>query len=80
VDLHPGTISDGYGQGFLAEFDWTGTTGPGRFLAVTEAIAFHQRLGGGVLPDRNHGLAAQAADLMAQRFDTQIGTVRIRCR
>jgi isopenicillin-N epimerase len=43
--LHPGTISHGYGQGFLAEFDWTGTTDPSRFLAVTEAIAFHRRRG-----------------------------------
>ena len=38
-DLHPGTISHFYGQGFVAEFDWTGTTDPSRFLAVEEAIA-----------------------------------------
>ena len=53
--LHPGTISHGYGQGFLTEFDWTGTTDPGRFLAVQAAIAFHQQLGGRALRERNRG-------------------------
>jgi isopenicillin-N epimerase len=72
--LHPGTISHGYGQGFLAEFDWTGTTDPGRFLAVTEAIAFHQRLGGAALRDRNRTLAARGAEHVARRLNTQVGT------
>ena len=39
--LHPGTISHGIGKGFLAEFDWTGTTDPSRFLAITAALDFH---------------------------------------
>jgi isopenicillin-N epimerase len=72
--LHPGTISHGYGQGFLAEFDWTGTTDPTRFLAVTEAIAFHQRLGGAALRERNRRLAAQGAELIARRLNTGLGT------
>ena len=57
--LHPGTISHGYGEGFLAEFDWTGTTDPSRFLAVKEAIAFHADLGGAALRERNRALAAR---------------------
>jgi isopenicillin-N epimerase len=72
--LHPGTISHGYGKGFLAEFDWTGTTDPSRFLAVEAAIAFHQRLGGQGLRDRNRRLAGAAAELLAQRLNTQVGT------
>jgi isopenicillin-N epimerase len=71
--LHPGTISHGYGQGFLAEFDWTGTTDPSRFLAVTEAIAFHQRLGGSALRARNMALAAEATALVARQLNTQPG-------
>ena len=39
--LHPVTISHGYGQGFVAEFDWTGTRDPSACLAVPDAIAFH---------------------------------------
>ena len=72
--LHPGTISHGYGQGFLAEFDWTGTTDPSRFLAVKEAIAFHQRLGGAALRERNRQLAARGAELVARRLNTSVGT------
>jgi isopenicillin-N epimerase len=72
--LHPGTISHGYGQGFLAEFDWTGTTDPSRFLAVKQAIEFHQRLGGATLRQRNKTLAARGAELVAQHLNTQIGT------
>ncbi len=71
--LHPGTISHGYGQGFLAEFDWTGTTDPSRFLAVTEAVAFHQLLGGAALRARNMALAAEATALVARRLNTQPG-------
>jgi isopenicillin-N epimerase len=72
--LHPGTISHGYGQGFLAEFDWTGTTDPSRFLAVKEAIAFHQGLGGAAFRARNRDLAARGGDLIARRLNTQVGT------
>jgi isopenicillin-N epimerase len=72
--LHPGTISHGFGNGFLAEFDWTGTTDPSRFLAVTAALDFHQRLGGPKLRQRNKSLAAEGAALIAQRLNTQVGT------
>jgi isopenicillin-N epimerase len=72
--LHPGTISHGYGQGFLAEFDWTGTTDPSRFLAITAALDFHHRLGGATLRRRNQALAAEAGALLAQRLNTQVGT------
>jgi isopenicillin-N epimerase len=72
--LHPGTISHGYGQGFLAEFDWTGTTDPSRFLAVGEAIGFHQGLGGAALRARNRDLAARGGELVARRLNTQVGT------
>ena len=72
--LHPGTISHGYGQGFLAEFDWTGTTDPSRFLAIDAAIAFHHELGGASLRARNKTLAQQGAALIAQRLNTNVGT------
>lgn len=71
--LHPVTISHGYGNGFLAEFDWTGTTDPSRFLAVTEAIKFHHRLGGAGFRERNRALAAQGTALVAARLNTQPG-------
>jgi isopenicillin-N epimerase len=72
--LHPGTISHGYGQGFLAEFDWTGTTDPSRFLAVKDAIDFHHRQGGPGLMARNRALAAEGGALIARRLNTNVGT------
>ena len=71
--LHPVTISHGYGQGFLAEFDWTGTRDMSAYLAVTAALAFHQRLGGKALRQRNAALAADGAALLARRLGTEIG-------
>jgi isopenicillin-N epimerase len=73
ADLHPVTISHGYDQGFLQEFDWTGTRDPSAFLAVPDAIAFHHRLGGAALMERNTALAAEAASLVARRLNTEVG-------
>jgi isopenicillin-N epimerase len=73
-DLHPVTISHGYQRGFLAEFDWTGTWDPSAYLAVAEALDFHQRLGGTALMARNAALAAEAAALVAGRLGTETGT------
>lgn len=71
--LHPVTISHGFGGGFLAEFDWTGTRDCSAWLSVDVAIDFHVRLGGAALRDRNRLLAAQAASLLARRLKTEIG-------
>ena len=73
-DLHPVTISHGYGDGFLQEFDWTGTRDPSPYLCVDTAIDFHARLGGAALRARNTALAAEAAALLARRLNTETGT------
>jgi isopenicillin-N epimerase len=70
-DVHPLTISHGYGQGFVAEFDWTGTTDFSAFLAVSEAIAFHEHLGGAALRARNTELAAEAGRCVAAGLGTE---------
>lgn len=71
--LHPVTISHGYGGGFLAEFDWTGTRDMSAYLAVPAAIAFHDRLGGAALRARAHALANAGAQLLAEHFGTETG-------
>jgi isopenicillin-N epimerase len=73
IGLHPVTISHGYGQGFIAEFDWTGTRDLSAPLAVTAALEFHERLGGGALRARDRALAAEAAALLAGRLGTEKG-------
>ena len=69
--LHPTVISHGYGKGFLAEFDWTGTFDPSAYLSVTAALDFHAELGGADLRARNAELAAEAAALLAGRLGTE---------
>ena len=72
-DLHPVTISHGFGNGYLAEFDWTGTRDPSAYLATDVAIDFHARLGGTALMARNIALAADATSLLARRLNTEPG-------
>jgi isopenicillin-N epimerase len=73
ADLHPVTISHGFGEGFTAEFDWTGTVDPSAFLSLPAAIAFWQRLGGPRLMEHNHDLVVAAAKLLAARLGTEVG-------
>lgn len=74
--LHPVTISHGFGQGFVAEFDWTGTADPSAFLALPAALDFFARLGGTALMARNAALAAAGADATAARLGTEVGAAR----
>jgi isopenicillin-N epimerase len=67
--LHPSVISHGYGSGFQAEFDWTGTVDPSPWLCIPEAIAYL----GGLLPGgwpelmaRNHALALAARTMVCE--------------
>ncbi len=68
---HPTVISHGYGQGYEAEFDWTGTRDPSAVLTIGDAIDFHERLGGPALRRRNVMLADQAAALLTKRLDSE---------
>lgn len=72
-NLHPVIISHGYGKGYLAEFDWTGTRDPSPWLAVEAAIAFHRGLGGPQLMARNNALAREGAKLLVERLGTRTG-------
>jgi isopenicillin-N epimerase len=68
---HPLAISHGYGDGFRAEFEWTGTRDATPALATPAAIEFHTALGGGTLMARNTALARAAAGLLARRWRTE---------
>ena len=72
--LHPTAISHGLGQGFLAEFDWTGTRDMSGWLAVPDAIALHERLGGPALMARNAALAREGAAIVADRLGTEVAS------
>jgi isopenicillin-N epimerase len=71
--LHPTTISHGFGGGYLAEFDWTGTRDATPQLAIEAALDFHEKLGGADLRRRNIELAHQAGELLAGELGTVVG-------
>jgi isopenicillin-N epimerase len=74
AELHPPVISHGYGQGFVAEFDWVGTRDPTAWLAVPTAIDFHAALGGAAVRERNAALARESAALLAGAWSTERGS------
>jgi isopenicillin-N epimerase len=74
ADLHPVIISHGFGKGFRAEFDWTGTGDRSAFLCVMAAIDFHRRLGDRALMARNAALAVEATSLLCERLNTESGS------
>jgi len=69
--IHPLAISHDLGQGFHAEFDWTGTRDFTSFLCVPDGIDFHGELGGAALMARNAALAAEAAQFLVGRWGTR---------
>jgi isopenicillin-N epimerase len=73
ADLHPTTISHGFGRGYLEEFDWTGTRDPSAWVTTGVAIDLHHRLGGVALMSRNAALAAEGTALLARRLNSEAG-------
>lgn len=69
---HPTVISHGLGEGYLSEFDWTGTRDFSTWLSVTAALAFHQSLGPETVRAHNHELVVWARDLLAQSWGTEL--------
>jgi isopenicillin-N epimerase len=64
AQIHPTVISHGLGEGYLAEFDWTGTRDFSAWLAVSEAIAFARKLGVTRIYEHNHSLAVWAGQVL----------------
>lgn len=70
--LHPLAISHGYGKGLAAEFDWPGTRDFSAWLAVVDAIDFFRELNPSHLRGYSHRLVTQAANRIAEAWDTQV--------
>ena len=75
AETHAHILSHGLGEGYLAEFDWTGTRDPGAFLAVTAAIDFFEALGGPALMARNRAMALAAGTMLAARLGTEVAAL-----
>jgi isopenicillin-N epimerase len=71
--IHPLVISHGYGGGYLAEFDWTGTRDASAWLAIDTALDFIETIGFDALRARNHALMQAAATLLGETWGTRPG-------
>ncbi len=71
--LHPPVISHGYGAGYIAEFDWTGTRDPSAYLSVPAALTFRDEFGDQRIKEHNSALAAEACDYLVQTWKTRAG-------
>ena len=69
--LHPTTISHGLGDGWLAEFDWTGTRDPSAWLCVSDGIAFMERLGFEQVRSYSKSLAEKGAQRICEAWGTE---------
>lgn len=72
-ETHPTVISHGYGQGYLAEFDWVGTRDASAQFVIPDALAFLDRLGAADIRAHNHDLVTRAAKMLAAAWDTRVG-------
>lgn len=70
--LHPPVISHGYGKGFTAEFDWTGTRDFSNWLAVTAALDFYLELRPSRIRAYIHRIVTEAANRIAAAWDTPL--------
>jgi isopenicillin-N epimerase len=70
ASLRPLVTSHGYGQGFRAEFDWSGTTDPTAYLSAPAALELLGDVGWQRIRDYQHALAGWAATTVAEAVGT----------
>ena len=68
--LHPAVISHGYGKGFAAEFDWTGTRDFSAWLSVPAGLDFLAAMGASRVRAYNHRLVIDAARSISNAWGT----------
>jgi isopenicillin-N epimerase len=70
--LHPVSISHHLGQGFAAEFDFSGTRDSSPWLAVPEALDYLAALGPDAVHAHNNALAREAGEMLAEAWGSEI--------
>ncbi len=70
-ELHPTAISYGFGEGFIAEFDYTGTRDNSHWLAVPAALDYIDGLGAEAMRVHNAALAGEAAAMLSEAWGSE---------
>jgi isopenicillin-N epimerase len=76
ADIHPVAISHNLGQGFAAEFDYSGTRDNSHWLAVPAALDFIGGFGAEAIVAHNRALANEACDLLVDAWGTEAAAGR----
>jgi len=71
ADTHPVAISHNLGQGFAAEFDYSGTRDNSHWLAVPAALDYIVGFGAEAIEAHNRALANEACDLLVDAWGTE---------
>lgn len=71
--LHPNVISHGFGEGFVAEFDWVGTRDASAQQSLPTAIDFREKFGDAAVREHNHALTLEAGHFLASEWGTALG-------
>jgi isopenicillin-N epimerase len=69
--LHPTAISHALGQGFTAEFDYTGTRDNSAWLAVPAALDYVEALGAEAIRAHNAVLARDAGAMLTDAWESE---------
>ena len=70
-DTHPVAISHHLGQGFAAEFDYSGTRDNSAWLAVPAALDYLEGFGVEAVQAHNRALADEACGLLTEQWGTE---------
>jgi isopenicillin-N epimerase len=70
--IHPTTISHGYGKGLHQEFSWTGTLDPTAWFSAVEAIALHKAQGGAQFRAAHHKLVQTGRAVIARALGVEL--------
>jgi isopenicillin-N epimerase len=73
--LHPTAISHAIGQGFTAEFDYTGTRDNSAWLAAPAALDYIEALGAEAVRGHNAALAREAGAMLVEAWDSEAAAV-----
>jgi isopenicillin-N epimerase len=68
----PAVLSHGSPEGYTKAFDWIGTRDVTPWLCFENAAEAYAGFGGAALMERNRALAAEGADLIAKRLQTNV--------
>jgi isopenicillin-N epimerase len=71
-DLHPVSISHHLGQGYTAEFDYSGTRDNSAWLAATAALDYLESLGVDQVRSHNDLLADVAGRMLAEAWNSEL--------